>query len=539
MELDRDTIVEVFRVETAEHLTQIEGALIALEAQPADDEALAAAFRGVHTLKGNVGVLELAAPEALAHAFEGVLDRLRARALPMSGALVTLMLSAVDALHDLVAEALAGAVEMRPAHRRIVERLQAVTRGQAEAAPAPSAPAVAARDDGSARTLRVDVAKLDRMLDLVGEVAVARGRLLRQLEALGQPAAGVLEAARETDALCHDLQELVMSARMVPIGALFRRQMRTVRDLGAETGRRVRLVTEGEDVEVDTAVIERLADPLTHMIRNAVDHGLEPPERRVAAGKDPCGTITLRAFHRAGSVVVELADDGAGLDRARIAARARERGLIPAAHTPGDAEAARLIFEPGFTTADTVTTLSGRGVGMDVVRRNVEALRGTIAVESASGRGTTLTVRLPLTLAIIEGLAVRVGGESYVVPLESVVECLERPAGDGTAGAEGYGVMPLRGAALPYVRLGRLFDAPAAAPSRGYVVVVRHGGGLAGLDVDDLLGETQAVIKPLDPLLRRLPGIGGSTILGDGRVALILDVGLLLEGVLAGTKAAA
>jgi two-component system chemotaxis sensor kinase CheA len=536
MNIDRDELVRVFRVETEEHLVRMEEALVTLEARPGDDDALAAVFRAVHTFKGNASVLELAAPEELAHVIEGLLDRLRARERAVDAALVTLMLSGVDALREMIPVALAGEAAMREEHRALVDRLRAASEGgQPAAAAVPRARG--AVEEPSSPTLRVDVSKLDRLLDLVGEIAVSRGRLLQQVEALCGAGSGVLEAARETDALFYSLQELVMSARMVPVGPLFRRYVRTVRDLAAESGRRARLVLEGEDVEVDTAVIERLADPLLHMIRNAVDHGLEAPEARAALGKDPCGTITLRAFHQAGNVIVQVVDDGAGLDRARIAARARERGLLAEGQAPSEAEIHRLIFEPGFSTAEAVTTLSGRGVGMDVVRRNIEALRGGIAVESQPQAGTTLTVRLPLTLAIIQGLAVGVGDESYIVPIDDVVECLELPAGADRAGAQG--VIPLREQALPYLRLRHLFEVPSAPPSREYVVVVRHAGGVAGLAVDTLHGESQAVIKPLDEVFRRQPGIAGSTILGDGRVALILDVGLLLDGARAGTKAAA
>jgi two-component system chemotaxis sensor kinase CheA len=281
-------------------------------------------------------------------------------------------------------------------------------------------------------------------------------------------------------------------------------------------------------VEVDTRVIEHLRDPLTHMIRNAVDHGIEPPHARKARGKDPCGRVTLRACHEAGSIVIQVADDGAGLDRERIIERARSLGIVAEPEKLPDAEIYGLIFEAGFSTAETVTDLSGRGVGMDVVRRNVDALRGSVGIDSRQGEGTSITIRLPLTLAIIEGFGVGVGEETYVIPLEAVLECVELPAQEQIQ-SNGHGVIYLRGRALPYLRLRTLFALGDRAPFRENIVVVQHGGGQAGIAVDALYGASQAVIKPLGELFEGLPGIAGSTILGNGRVALILDVPSLLR----------
>lgn len=334
----------------------------------------------------------------------------------------------------------------------------------------------------------------------------------------------ILEAHREADRLYLDLQELVMKARMVPVGPLFQQQLRVVRDLARAQGKQVQLAVEGADVEVDTSIVEHIRDPLTHMVRNAVDHGIETPEERSRRGKPATGQLVLRAFHEGGSIVVQVEDDGGGLDRARIAAKAKALGLSP---EPGDA-LLRLIFEPGFSTSERVTDVSGRGVGLDVVRRNVEALHGSVSAESPEGRGTTITLRLPLTLAIVQGFRVGVGGETYILPLDSVVECLDLPAGGGGTG-EATGVLGLRGQPLPFLRLRRHLGVPGDAPGREAVVVVRHGGATAGIAVDQLLGESQTVIKPLSRLFQGLPGISGSSILGDGRVALILDVGGLLR----------
>jgi two-component system chemotaxis sensor kinase CheA len=527
MDIDRAQIVRTFLAETDDHLHQMEEALIALETEPQDAERLAAVFRFAHTLKGNAGVLELVAPEAFAHVLEGLLDRAREGTLPVTRGLVTLLLAAVDALRQMVPDAVAGAQELRPQHRALLEELTRATDGSVADQPAVPVPAAFPAQEG-ARTLRVDRDTLDRMLDLTGEIAVARARLRRSIDALGAVGAQTHEALEQTEQLCHGLQALVMETRMVSLGPTFRRYLRMVRDLAVGNGRVARLVTVGEDVAMDTSIIERLADPLTHLVRNALDHGIEPPAVRTAAGKDPCGTLTLRAFHQAGSVMVQVSDDGAGLDRDKILVRAREAGLVAPDATLSESEVRDLIFAPGFSTASSVTTLSGRGVGMDVVRRNIEGLRGTISIDSQPGAGTTVTLRLPLTLAIIEGLAVGVGDETYILPIEAVVECVDLPEAEHLR-PEAEGVVGLRGRSLPYVRLRHLFGVSAGRAAREQVVVVRRGDELAGIAVDVLRGESQTVVKPLDRTFRHHPSIAGSTVLPDGRVAFIVDVAVLLE----------
>ncbi len=385
--------------------------------------------------------------------------------------------------------------------------------------------------DVRARTLRVDVTKLDELLNIAGEIAIARGRLTDMVEKLGEPAKDILEAHLDSDRLYSALQDLVMKTRMVPVGGLLRQFGRLVRDLSEAKGKHVRLVIEGEDVEVDTAVVEHLRDPLTHMIRNAIDHGIEPPAIRKAKNKSAEGTLVLRAFHEGGSLVVQVADDGRGLDRRRILEKAVLRGIVSEQASLADREILELIFLPGFSTAEAVTEISGRGVGMDVVRRNVEAIRGTVAVFSREGEGTTLSLTLPLTLAIIQGFLVGVAGDTFVVPVDSVLECIELGADSRRRGIA-TGVTNLRGEALPWVRLRDLFGAPAEELPRENLLVVRRPGGRAGIVVDQIHGERQIVIKPLGKLFQRVRGVAGSAILGSGRVALILDVATLLRDVM-------
>jgi two-component system chemotaxis sensor kinase CheA len=555
MEIDFQAILQVFRAEADENLAAMEDALLALEARPGDPELLDTVFRVAHTLKGDGGNLGLAPIAEFAHRVEDLLDGLRERTVQATPQVIGLLLEAVDHLRELVPAAIDGLVEeVPPAGRALLERIRRAAEGRAEdetpveatestASPVLTVPVDVDAADAwlpavrreASRTLRVDVGKLDRTLDLVGEIAIARGRVAQMLEE-GRPAAEVLEAYREADRLHMDLQEVVMKLRMVPLGPTFRPHTRTVRDLALACGKQARLVVHGEDVEVDTSVVEHLRDPLTHLVRNAVDHGIEDAAARVAAGKDPVGTLTLSARHEGGTIAIRLQDDGAGLDRARILARARARGMA-ADERMTDAEVFRLVLEPGFSTAESVTELSGRGVGLDVVRRELEQLRGTVSLASRPGEGTTITLRLPLTLAVIEGFAVGVGRETYVLPLDAVVECLELPAARHE-GAEG-GVFSLRGQPMPYIRLRDFFGETGRPPRRENVVVVRGETGTAGLVVDELLGESQAVIKPLGELFKGLRAIAGSTILGSGRVALILDLPTVLDAAAARHAAAA
>jgi two-component system chemotaxis sensor kinase CheA len=428
-----------------------------------------------------------------------------------------------------------GEESLLPQHEALNARLAEMTAefktAETPATPETSAASIPGSSTGTAlskgaiQNLRVDVGKLDRMLNLTVEFAIAQGRLRRMLEErLGVVASGreLLDSHHGLEALFLELQELVMKIRMVPVGPTFHRFARSVRDTARKSGKLARMLVMGEDVEVDTTILEHIHDPLMHMIRNSVDHGLETPEIRRALGKDPSGKIVLQAFHDSGQIIVQISDDGAGLDHERILEHARAQGIIPDGVRLTEAEIHNLIFQPGFSTADKMSELSGRGVGLDVVRRNVNALSGAILVESRKGQGTTFTIRLPLTLAIIDGFAVKVGTETYVIPLSSVQECLELPA-EKHCSDEG-GVINLRGEALPYVRLRDLFACGSAAPTREKIIVVEYHGGRAGLAADELLGELQAVIKPLGRLFQGIRGVSGSTILGNGRVALILDV---------------
>ncbi|MFG1606843.1 chemotaxis protein CheW [Actinoplanes sp. NPDC049265] len=365
------------------------------------------------------------------------------------------------------------------------------------------------------QTIRIDASRLDRLIDLVGELVIAQS-------SIGIRGGGG-EAQGEVMRLVDEVRHSALALRMVPIGSTLRRFERVVRDVCLELGKEVALTITGGDAEMDKALVERISDPLLHLVRNSLDHGIEAPAERRKHGKAAQGTLRLNAYHDAGSIVIEVQDDGRGLDRERIFEKAVERGVIAAGTQLTDDDVYDLIFEPGFSTAETVSNLSGRGVGMDVVRRNVTALRGSIEVETTRGAGTTIRIRLPLTLAIIDGFLVGVGPSAFIVPLDRVTECVELPPGPRSREC-----MNLRGEVLPFIRLRDLFAIPGEPARRQNVVIVEQSGQRTGLVVDALLGELQTVIKPLGALFSRLQCISGSTVLGNGDIALILDVGPLV-----------
>ena len=378
-------------------------------------------------------------------------------------------------------------------------------------------------------SIRVAVAKVDALINLVGELVITQA-MLRQRSELLDPVAneallsGLVQLERNT----RDLQESVMGVRMLPVEFAFSRFPRMVRDLATRLDKKVQLRTFGEATELDKGVIEKIVDPLVHLVRNAIDHGLESPADRIAAGKDDTGTITLSAAHQGASIVIEISDDGRGLDRERILRKAVERNLaVP--ENPSDAQVWDLVFAPGFSTADTLTDLSGRGVGMDVVKKNINALGGQVEIRSKQGHGSTISIRLPLTLAIVDGMSVAVGDEVFIVPLSMVIESLLPAAADVRTIAGDTRVLRVRDDYLPLLNLADQYGLPAAnrvdgleAPPRIAVVVESDGRRLA-LEVDELLGQQQVVVKNLESNYRRVPGVSGATILGDGRVALIVD----------------
>ncbi len=432
-----------------------------------------------------------------------------------------------DCVLDIVApeehEAVAAAVSENP------------TADNAKAAPAAELKArdgaakAGAADDN--RFIRVEAERLDHVINLLGELVIASAGA--SLLARQSRQRSLIEANQQITTLVEEIRNGTLQLRMVPIGDTFARFRRVVRDTAAELGKDIALEVIGAETELDKSVVERIVDPLMHLVRNALDHGLETPAQRLSAGKAARGTLTLSACHESGSILIRIIDDGRGIDRDKVLKTAWERGLLEQGSVPSDEAILNLIFAAGFSTAEKVTNLSGRGVGMDVVRRNIEALRGVVALSSETGRGACIEIRLPLTLAIIDGFLVGVGLSKFIIPLDSVIEVIESRGVDATPNLRGRSVVELRGHMLPVVNLRSLFALESPEPARSSIVVIQSSTVRYGVMVDMLLGQHQTVIKPLGRLLSGLRGISGSTILGNGEVALIIDAGTL--GDLAGT----
>jgi two-component system chemotaxis sensor kinase CheA len=672
MQIDMSRFRAAFYVEAGEHLQLMEAALLQLESSPRDVELLNTIFRAAHSIKGASTTFGVDEVGRFTHVLENLLERLRDGALEANAPLVELLLSSVDVIDGLIANAkdgapLPGNLEQvfselhrvngtpvadslpMPTHGPVTEskagglfrvhlkpspeffrfgqeplllirelselgtiqktaidtknlpslseihpeecylsweidiatdcapqsledvfmfldegssyRIEAIAASPASAPtmqPTPSAEHTTENGNSHGQrttnekesepdvsknaspirstaattpttkaveneTVRVDRQRLDELINQIGELVI--GASMVEQELLSIPGGHGLESMAALGKIVRDLQEMSLGLRMVPIAATFQKMNRVIRDVAKKVGKQIQFITEGDDTELDKTVVDQISDPLVHMVRNAADHGIETPEQRVECGKSAEGVVKLRAYQQGGNVYLELKDDGRGLDRKRILEKAIERGILPADSTPSDAEICNLIFQPGFSTAKEVTDVSGRGVGMDVVRRNVEALQGSVSIKSIEGQGSTITVRLPLTLAILDGLLVRLSDEVFVIPLLSVIESICIPT-DEIHKIVGVGdVITLRGEVVPLLKLHRLLNIQSRASSDGQrlLVIVEDQGRRMALCVDELLGQQQVVIKNLETNFRKVPGVAGATILGDGRVALILD----------------
>ena len=545
------------------HLADAEVAMVELSRDADDAESLNLTFRAFHTIKGVAGFLNLGAIVELAHAAETLLDGGRAGRYRFEASDIDLVLAAGDMIQQLIA-ALEGedaprAVEWERLKQALTARADGERRAAGDApgvaADGPRAPARASGAEGPVvpaqrpaaakparveRTVKVGTARLDMLVDMVGELVIAQSMVLQDPAIAALDSLTLSRNISQVGKITRDLQAAAMSLRMVTVKSTFQKMARLVRDVASKSQKQVELSIVGEDTELDRNVVEQISDPLVHMIRNAVDHGIEAPAERAAAGKREEGRLTLRAYHQGGAIVIEIRDDGRGIDRDKVFQKAVAKGLVADdadASTMTDAEVFNLIFAPGFSTAEAVTDLSGRGVGMDVVRRNIEALRGKIEIESELGRGTTFHLRLPLTLAIIDGMIVRVGSSRFVVPTLSIEHSF-RPALDDVIYVADRGeCVRVRGAVLPIYRLKELLGQADGGEQleAGILVVVETDGQRTCLFVDEIVGQQQVVIKSLGVSREQVPGLSGGAIMTDGRVALILDVGSLVSAAPAST----
>lgn len=556
-----------FHAEGLDHLQQIEAALLALDADPDNRDALNGLFRSFHTIKGVSGFLHLVPMHKLTHEVESLLDLARTDRLRLTPAIITEILhsrDAIQAMMDQITIALEkGTPPDRPipvsqlirAVRNLAENPGATTatdpvpatmvqvdsptpaeapaeparKSVADTAPGPqknpssTAPGAAAHITSS--SVRVNIDKLDSLVDVVGELVIVQSQLLESAKGLDIGGTTLTRNLAQFGRITKELQLTAMSLRMVPIKPTFQRMERLVRDLSRDFGKQVVFETKGEETEIDRTVAEEIVDPLVHMVRNSLDHGLESSIERGKKGKTEQGHMRLAAYHEGSNLVIELTDDGRGINRARVLEKARSQGLVAEGATPSPDEILNMIFLPGFSTAEKVTAVSGRGVGMDVVRRNIERLRGQIQIETEEGRGTTFRIRLPLTTAIIDGLLVRVGEDRFILPTITVQVAL-RPSREMLASVQGRGeVIDHRGKILPLHRLHQRFEIAGAVedPTQGIVVMIEVGNKIYALLVDELLNKQEVVIKNLGAYLQDRPGVAGGAILGDGTIALILD----------------
>lgn len=578
-------IISDFVMESLENFEAVEVSLIDLEQDSTDVDSLNAIFRTFHTVKGVSSFLNLPRINTLAHHAENLLDKARSGEIVLEGATIDVIFESIDVLKRLIMgvreglesgtaldigldvtplvnridelDALAGSIGYKPLGEILVQdgavtsedlvkglerqktepdkKIGQILVEEKSAEPQAVASAIREQKRFNPRHIdlqvKVDTKKLDNLVDMTGELVIAMSMLRQSQVILAAQDQRLEHNLGQLNQITSGLQTTAMSMRMVPIKSTFQKMVRLVRDLSKKAGKQVQLKMSGEDTEIDRNVVEELYEPLVHMIRNSVDHGIESPEEREKAGKSKNGNIHLQAYHQSGHIIVEITDDGRGLDKDRIIAKAKASGLLAEDSKFTDSEVYNLIFQPGFSTAKRVTDVSGRGVGMDVVKKAIDKLRGRVEINTRPGQGSTFVISLPLTLAIIEGMLVRVGEESYVIPIFSVLESL-RPTKEQYSTVEGKGEMILaRGRVIPLVRLDRIFNVKGDAvdPWEGLVVIVEHEGRQMGLLLDELLGKEEVVIKSMGEVLTNVNGIAGGAIMGDGRVGLILDVAGIWE----------
>ena len=591
---DDAELLNEFHGESVELLQNIEQGLLVLEDNPSDSGTINSIFRAFHTFKGAAGFLRLIALQDLAHDLESLLDAARQSKIRITTPIIDIILAGSDALKNYTFQIglqLKGTNAGKPIvvpTSELILRVRAALRGdlppeqtppQTTPAPEPSsveppkketpAPQVQATEkalevippketpatsiavnvthlnptptvskepieikDQSSGFVKLDTSKLDALIDLVGELVIAQSMVVQDPDVQNLESRTLARSLRQLSRTTSELQRNAMSLRMVPVRAAFQKMTRLVRDIGAHQKKQVQLVLDGEETELDRNIVEKLGDPLVHMIRNAVDHGIEAPADRMASGKPALGTIKLSASHQRGGILIRIQDDGKGLNAEKIRAKGIEKGLIAPNAELTESEVYGLIFMPGFSTADAITDLSGRGVGMDVVKRNIEGLRGKVEIQSVLGKGSTFNILLPLTLAIIDGLLVAVGNDRYIIPTISVRESFRPKPGMVTTIHERGAMVSVRGKQTPVLRLGQFLGTTgvkATTDEEGIIIVVESGDAMRGILVDELIGKQEVVIKSLGETFKDQNLLAGAAVLGDGAVGLILDVDTLVK----------
>jgi two-component system chemotaxis sensor kinase CheA len=563
LKADVDTeLVEEFISDAREQLHHIEQATLALEKNASDQDTIHMLFRAFHTFKGNAGFLDLIAVSQLAHMLESLLEAARDDRLKIDSAVIELILKSRDTLHQFVDEieaqitgkeprqlVLIPTTALKVAARRLLDGsvpdatdslsnpdlaigCDTGPAGTADTlVPEPTATKSVYQNGTALHAVKVCTSKLDGLVDLAGELLIAQSLVIQNVSSPGISRHVLSRNLDQLSRISKELQRTAMSMRMISIRATFQKMQRLVRDIAAKQNKQVRLILDGEETEVDRSIVEKLADPLMHMISNAVDHAIEIPDRRVAAGKPGMGTISLRAYHKSGNFIIELEDDGVGLNRERILQKGVANGLCRPGLVPDDRTLLNLILQPGFSTASVVTSISGRGVGMDVVQKNIAQLRGKIDLKSVPGEGTTFTIRLPLTLAIIDGLVIGVGNQRYILPTTSVCESLHPKSCAVTPFTGGGEVVQVRNEFIPLLRLREHFQLKdrALEPGQGIMIVIESDGEKRCLLADELVGKQEVVIKNLGEVFKTDPMVSGGAILGDGCVGLILDAAALVH----------
>jgi len=591
---DDAELLNEFHGESVELLQNIEQGLLVLEDNPSDSGTINSIFRAFHTFKGAAGFLRLLALQDLAHDLESLLDAARQSKIRITTPIINIILAGSDALKNYTFQIglqLKGTNAGKPIvvpTSELILRVKAALRGELPPEPAkeqppaaPEAPVVVppakaapipeaklpekalevvtpkettpssiavnvthlnptptpakeptAIKDQSSGFVKLDTSKLDALIDLVGELVIAQSMVVQDPDVQNLESRTLARSLRQLSRTTSELQRNAMSLRMVPVRAAFQKMTRLVRDIGAQQKKQVQLILDGEETELDRNIVEKLGDPLVHMIRNAVDHGIESPADRTASGKPALGTVRLSASHQRGGILIRIQDDGKGLNAEKIRAKGIEKGLIAPNAELTESEVYGLIFMPGFSTADAITDLSGRGVGMDVVKRNIEGLRGKVEIQSVLGKGSTFNILLPLTLAIIDGLLVGVGNDRYIIPTISVRESFRPKPGMVTTIHERGGMVSVRGKQTPVLRLGQFLGTAgikATTDEEGIIIVVESGDAMRGILVDELIGKQEVVIKSMGETFKDQNLLAGAAVLGDGSVGLILDVDTLVK----------